>query len=90
LIVCGSFMIQHLTHVESNVTKSTAMGALPFSLTDDVAAALAALNTSEGETGINWVEMLLDTGLEQIQLVGSKNVNAKAPLQEHVSTTDAR
>jgi twinfilin len=73
-----------LTHSESHSTKATAMGALPFQLSAAVIAALAQLQAGE----VNWVEMSLDQ--ETVELAAAKEVDAKEPLQSHVSVTDAR
>jgi twinfilin-like protein len=67
-----------LTHSESHSTKSTAMGALPFSLSAAVTSALSSLQSGE----INWVEMYLSG--ETIELSLAKVVDTKEPLQAHV------
>jgi twinfilin len=74
-----------MTHVESNTTKASAMGALPFSLSDDVVASLSRLGAGE----VNWVEMYLGQG-ETVQLAGAKGVDTSVPLSRYVSSTDAR
>mmetsp|Transcript_6225 Transcript_6225/g.9388 ORF Transcript_6225/g.9388 Transcript_6225/m.9388 type:complete len:343 (+) Transcript_6225:92-1120(+) len=74
-----------LTHVESNVTRSTAMGALPFHLSSSIISALDKLEKGE----VNWVEMTLNSS-EEIDLVHEKVVDTNSTLQAHISSTDAR
>lgn len=73
-----------LSQVESNVTSSTAMGALPFNLSEAVISALAQFKAQE----INWVDMYVEN--EEVQLSDAKKVDTTMPLVEHVSATSGR
>lgn len=73
-----------LSQVESNTTSSTAMGALPFNMSEAVISALAQFKAQE----INWVDMYVEN--EEVQLSEAKKVDTSAPLMEHVSATSGR
>lgn len=73
-----------LSQVESNVTSSTAMGSLPFNMSEAVIAALARFKAQE----INWVDMYVEN--EEVQLEDAKQVDTSAPLAEHVSASSGR
>jgi hypothetical protein len=73
-----------LTHSESNTTKATAMGALPFELSSAVISSLGQLQSGE----VNWIEMYLNQ--ETVELAEAKEVDTKEPLQTHVCSSDAR
>lgn len=73
-----------LSQVESNVTSSTAMGALPFNMSDAVIAALAQFK----EQQINWVDMYVEN--EEVQLSDAKKVDTNMPLVEYVSANSGR
>lgn len=73
-----------LSQVESNVTSSTAMGALPFDMSAAVTEALARLKGRE----INWVDMYVEN--EEVQLAEALQVDASQPLGHLVSGSSGR
>lgn len=73
-----------LSQVESNVTSSTAMGALPFNMSPAVITALAQFKEQE----VNWVDMYVEN--EEVQLSDAKKVDTSSPLAEFVSGTSGR
>ena len=78
------------SHAESSVQKSSAMNVLPFTLTPELLAALAAIKKQQD--ACNWVEMTADG--DAIKLIASKTVahalGAGSSLQPHVSEAEAR
>lgn len=73
-----------LCQVESNVTSSSAMGALHFKMSDAVLSALAQFKAQD----INWVDMYIEN--EEVQLSVAKKVDTSTSLAEHVSPSSGR
>lgn len=72
--------------MESNVTKSNAMGALPFSLSEEATTALNQFKNNE----VNWIEMYVQN--ESVHVHQSKYIaNIElSPLAPLVPNTDGR
>ena len=69
---------------ESNVTSASAMGALPFNMSESVVSALSQFKDKD----INWVDMYVEN--EEVQLSDAKKVDTTMSLTEHVSPTSGR
>jgi len=72
-----------MTANESVKIKSSAMGVLPFEMTEQV---IEKLNEFKTET-CNWVEMTLES--ETVSLLSAKNVSTSSKFQQHVSEEQA-
>lgn len=79
--------MQALTHTESNVTKSTAMGALPFDLSPQV---INAMNEFKANN-VNWIEMKVES--ECVHLVGEAlniQLSTTTTLASRISNNEGR